>query len=166
MGLWKYKSGQSDSHVMLVCAVGSTANVGSRSGATPHRVRIQTIDVNWREPGLVAAKRSDHLNPVICRGQSTERLVRIMAPIDFSTASCRGLASPFTPAIMSRHPSPGPSSQPAQPPPSISARQKPPKPYPIGIAAGAEDVKYQTKYKELKRKVKDIESVRLHVRVL
>ena len=67
---------------------------------------------------------------------------------------------------MSRHPSPGPSSQPAQPPPSISARQKPPKPYPIGIAAGAEDVKYQTKYKELKRKVKDIESVRLHVCVL
>ena len=30
---------------------------------------------------------------------------------------------------------------------------------PVGIAAGAEDAKYQTKYKELKRKVKDIEAV-------
>lgn len=36
------------------------------------------------------------------------------------------------------------------------ARSKPP----IGIAAGAEDAKYQVKYKELKRKVKDIEAVR------
>lgn len=62
----------------------------------------------------------------------------------------------FLIATMSRHPSPGPS--PHQPP-SVSARQKQPKPYAIGIAAGAEDVKYQTKYKELKRKVKDIEAV-------
>lgn len=30
----------------------------------------------------------------------------------------------------------------------------------VGIAAGAEDAKYQAKYKELKRKVKEIESVR------
>ena len=29
-----------------------------------------------------------------------------------------------------------------------------------GITAGAEDVKYQAKYKELKKKVKEIESVR------
>ena len=29
----------------------------------------------------------------------------------------------------------------------------------MGITAGAEDAKYQTKYKELKRKVKDIEAV-------
>jgi len=29
----------------------------------------------------------------------------------------------------------------------------------MGITAGAEDAKYQTKYKELKRKVKDIETV-------
>jgi hypothetical protein len=57
---------------------------------------------------------------------------------------------------MSRHPSPGPSTQPPQP--AISARQKQ-KPYTIGIAAGAEDAKYQAKYKELKRKVKDIETV-------
>lgn len=28
-----------------------------------------------------------------------------------------------------------------------------------GITAGAEDVKYQTKYKELKRKVREIEGV-------
>ncbi|KAK2466042.1 hypothetical protein APHAL10511_001684 [Amanita phalloides] len=69
---------------------------------------------------------------------------------------------------MSRHPSPGPSSQPSHQPSSVSARQKPPKPYAIGIAAGAEDVKYQTKYKELKRKVKDIEADndKLHFKVL
>lgn len=30
----------------------------------------------------------------------------------------------------------------------------------VGITAGAEDVKYQTKYKDLKRKVKDIETVK------
>ena len=29
----------------------------------------------------------------------------------------------------------------------------------MGITAGAEDVKYQAKYKELKKKVKEIESV-------
>lgn len=29
----------------------------------------------------------------------------------------------------------------------------------MGVTAGAEDVKYQAKYKELKRKVKDIEAV-------
>ena len=34
------------------------------------------------------------------------------------------------------------------------------KPYVAGITAGAEDVKYQAKYKELKKKVKEIESVR------
>lgn len=32
--------------------------------------------------------------------------------------------------------------------------------YKVGIAAGAEDVKYHAKYKELKRKVKEIEGVR------
>jgi hypothetical protein len=46
---------------------------------------------------------------------------------------------------------------------SISAaaapRQKS-KAYATGIAAGVEDEKYQTKYKELKRKVKEIETVR------
>lgn len=57
---------------------------------------------------------------------------------------------------MSRQPSPGPSSQPPQS--SISSRQKQ-KPYTIGIAAGAEDAKYQAKYKDLKRKVKEIETV-------
>ena len=40
-----------------------------------------------------------------------------------------------------------------------SARQKN-KPYATGIAAGVEDEKYQAKYKELKRKVKEIEMVR------
>lgn len=32
----------------------------------------------------------------------------------------------------------------------------------MGITAGAEDVKYQAKYKELKKKVKEIESVSHH----
>ncbi|PFH51303.1 hypothetical protein AMATHDRAFT_47191 [Amanita thiersii Skay4041] len=67
---------------------------------------------------------------------------------------------------MSRHPSPGPSA--LHQPPSVSSRQKQQKPYTIGITAGAEDVKYQTKYKELKRKVKDIEADndKLHFKVL
>jgi len=47
-------------------------------------------------------------------------------------------------------------------PPSVSttpsARQKN-KAYTSGIAAGVEDEKYHTKYKELKRKVKEIELV-------
>ncbi|KAK7470360.1 hypothetical protein VKT23_001787 [Stygiomarasmius scandens] len=47
---------------------------------------------------------------------------------------------------MSRHPSPAPG-------PSHRVKQKPG----LGITAGAEDVKYQQKYKELKRKVKEIE---------
>lgn len=53
---------------------------------------------------------------------------------------------------MSSRPSPGPSTQ------SLPSRQKQ-KPYIIGIAAGAEDAKYQAKYKDLKRKVKEIEAV-------
>ncbi|KAJ8453623.1 hypothetical protein ONZ45_g19550 [Pleurotus djamor] len=63
---------------------------------------------------------------------------------------------------MSRHPSPGPSH------PHLSSRQKIQRPATIGIAAGAEDSKYQAKYKELKRKVKDIETDndKLHWRVL
>ena len=40
-----------------------------------------------------------------------------------------------------------------------SSRQKT-KSHVVGIAAGAEDVKYQAKYKELKKKVKEIELVR------
>ncbi|KAK7062006.1 hypothetical protein R3P38DRAFT_2832838 [Favolaschia claudopus] len=38
----------------------------------------------------------------------------------------------------------------------------------VGLAAGAEDLKYQAKYKELKRKVKEIESDndKLHFKVL
>jgi hypothetical protein len=42
---------------------------------------------------------------------------------------------------------------------TVPPRQKLQKSAPIGIAAGAEDAKYHTKYKELKRKVKDIEAV-------
>jgi len=42
---------------------------------------------------------------------------------------------------------------------SISASRQKPKPYATGIAAGVEDEKYQAKYKELKRKVKEIEMV-------
>ncbi|KAF5363464.1 hypothetical protein D9756_000178 [Leucocoprinus leucothites] len=60
---------------------------------------------------------------------------------------------------MSRHPSPGPSHsapQISQQPSSAPSRRSRPT-HPVGIAAGAEDVKYQAKYKDLKRKVKDIE---------
>ncbi|TFK68190.1 hypothetical protein BDN72DRAFT_858580 [Pluteus cervinus] len=66
---------------------------------------------------------------------------------------------------MSRHPSPGPSHPHSAPQPP---RQKQQKAYSIGIAAGAEDVKYQAKYKELKRTVKEIESDndKLHFKVL
>lgn len=58
---------------------------------------------------------------------------------------------------MSRQPSPGPSNF----PPSAqhaNNRQKS-KNYTQGIAAGAEDAKYKTKYRELKKKVKEIETV-------
>ncbi|KAG6910971.1 hypothetical protein DXG01_006025 [Tephrocybe rancida] len=57
---------------------------------------------------------------------------------------------------MSARPSPGPSARLKQPQPTI------------GIAAGAEDAKYQTKYRELKRKVKEIETDndKLHFKVL
>ncbi|KAL0949243.1 hypothetical protein HGRIS_009321 [Hohenbuehelia grisea] len=58
---------------------------------------------------------------------------------------------------MSRHPSPGPSHIHAHQPPAQASRQRA-RPYSMGIAAGAEDVKYQAKYKELKRKVKEIET--------
>ncbi|KAF8969416.1 hypothetical protein BDZ97DRAFT_1902531 [Flammula alnicola] len=62
-----------------------------------------------------------------------------------------------------------PAPQPAPPQSQLSAppRQKQ-KSFPIGIAAGAEDAKYQAKYKELKRKVKDIEADndKLHFKVL
>ncbi|KAI9574784.1 hypothetical protein HD554DRAFT_2011749 [Boletus coccyginus] len=63
---------------------------------------------------------------------------------------------------MSHNQSPGPSallgSQMFVPPASVtpSMRQKN-KAYATGIAAGVEDEKYQAKYKELKRKVKEIE---------
>jgi hypothetical protein len=53
---------------------------------------------------------------------------------------------------MSSRPSPGPSTH------SLPSKQKQ-KPYIVGIAAGAEDAKYQAKYKDLKRKVKEIEAV-------
>jgi hypothetical protein len=60
------------------------------------------------------------------------------------------------PPIMSPVPSPAPL--PPQNQASVSGRHKH-KPFAVGIAAGAEDAKYQAKYKELKRKVKDIENV-------
>jgi hypothetical protein len=44
----------------------------------------------------------------------------------------------------------------AVPPPTVRQKSKT---FTPGIAAGAEDVKYQAKYKELKRKVKEIEAV-------
>jgi hypothetical protein len=70
---------------------------------------------------------------------------------------------------MSRNLSPAPSHPPPTQPhmfhqlsltaPGVTAKMKV-KPYVAGITAGAEDVKYQAKYKELKKKVKEIESVR------
>lgn len=62
---------------------------------------------------------------------------------------------------MSPVPSPAPHPLPSQSQLAVPIRQKQ-KPAPIGIAAGAEDAKYHAKYKELKRKVKDIETVCLH----
>ncbi|KAJ7639127.1 hypothetical protein FB45DRAFT_904784 [Roridomyces roridus] len=53
--------------------------------------------------------------------------------------------------------------------PNLPTRQSTqPPPFPVGIAAGAEDVKYQAKYKDLKRKVKEIEADndKLHFKVL
>lgn len=70
-------------------------------------------------------------------------------------------ATPFSHSpIMSRNPSPAP-----QPQPSARAKQKP---FAIGITAGPEDAKYQAKYKELKRKVKDMETDNdtLHIKVM
>ncbi|KAL0580066.1 hypothetical protein V5O48_001925 [Marasmius crinis-equi] len=64
---------------------------------------------------------------------------------------------------MSRNPSPSPLSHSIPPPPARKSKNAP-----MGITAGAEDVKYQTKYKELKRKVKEIEqdNDKLHFKVL
>lgn len=72
-------------------------------------------------------------------------------------------------SLMSRQPSPGPSHNPnhghffqaAVPLPTPPVRQKS-KAYSSGIAAGAEDVKYAAKYRDLKRKVKEIEGVSRH----
>jgi hypothetical protein len=62
---------------------------------------------------------------------------------------------------MSRQPSPGPSQQafPAGAAPSAPPVRTKSKAYSSGIAAGAEDVKYAAKFKDLKRKVKEIEAV-------
>ncbi|KAJ3529492.1 hypothetical protein NMY22_g8978 [Coprinellus aureogranulatus] len=67
---------------------------------------------------------------------------------------------------MSRNPSPVP-----QPPPSAPlsrAKHRSYNPIAITAGAGADDAKYQAKYKELKRKVKDIETDndKLHIKVL
>jgi hypothetical protein len=77
------------------------------------------------------------------------------ASISFPSPSCFPLSLLYT--AMSRQPSPGPSHF----PPSAqhaNNRQKS-KNYTQGIAAGAEDAKYKTKYRELKKKVKEIETV-------
>lgn len=54
--------------------------------------------------------------------------------------------------------SPGPSNLQSISAMSSRTKSKPPA-HSMGITAGAEDVKYQAKYKELKRKVKEIEGV-------
>ncbi|KAJ4479240.1 hypothetical protein J3R30DRAFT_2737127 [Lentinula aciculospora] len=63
--------------------------------------------------------------------------------------------------------SPGPSNSQSVSAMSSRTKSKPPT-HPMGITAGAEDVKYQAKYKELKRKVKEIEADndKLHFKVL
>ena len=58
---------------------------------------------------------------------------------------------------MSRNPSPAPQHPSA---PGQRSQHKAFNPIAITSGAGADDVKYQAKYKELKRKVKDIETVR------
>ena len=68
---------------------------------------------------------------------------------------------------MSHQPSPGPSQAnvavPAFTSASLPSSRSKPKSFAPGIAAGAEDVKYQAKYKELKRKVKEIEAVSFNI---
>lgn len=65
--------------------------------------------------------------------------------------------------MMPRPPSPGPAFSGPYPihNPSMSANyeRKQKQRSIMGITAGAEDVKYQAKYRELKKKVKEIESV-------
>ena len=75
---------------------------------------------------------------------------------EFQVQHLPAIATFSFPPIMSPVPSPAPL--PPQNQASVSGRHKH-KPFAIGIAAGAEDAKYQAKYKELKRKVKDIENV-------
>ena len=64
--------------------------------------------------------------------------------------------------MIPRQPSPGPAFSGPYPPhnPSMSANyeRKQKQRSIMGITAGAEDVKYQAKYRELKKKVKEIES--------
>ncbi|KAJ7228343.1 hypothetical protein GGX14DRAFT_612299 [Mycena pura] len=64
---------------------------------------------------------------------------------------------------------PPPQQQPPPGPfPNLPPRQSTQPPFSVGIAAGAEDVKYQAKYKDLKRKVKEVESDndKLHFKIL
>ncbi|KAF9534678.1 hypothetical protein CPB83DRAFT_209605 [Crepidotus variabilis] len=77
---------------------------------------------------------------------------------------CQRIQCLLSTSIMSAAPSPAPQPLPPQ---QSSTRQKK-QPLQMGIAAGAEDAKYQAKYKELKRKVKDIEqdNEKLHFKVL
>lgn len=82
----------------------------------------------------------------------------------------RFLLSGQAPPLMSSVRSPGPSNNPMftqSASNTPSARQKN-RAYTAGIAAGVEDEKYQAKYKELKRKVKEIEldNDKLHFKVL
>ncbi|KAJ7044662.1 hypothetical protein C8F04DRAFT_1069111 [Mycena alexandri] len=66
---------------------------------------------------------------------------------------------------MAAVPTPPPPQGPFANPPQRQTTQPP---FAVGIAAGAEDVKYQAKYKDLKRKVKEIEADndKLHFKVL
>jgi|ERR1700722_434925 len=95
---------------------------------------------------------------------TTQRHHRWVCNRHFPTLPADGVSPPSTTPSMSRHPSPGPSyphSHPQAFQPILPSRQKS-KGYATGIAAGAEDLKYQAKYKELKRKVKEIEAVCFH----
>ena len=82
-----------------------------------------------------------------------------------SNKACLGASPSLAAATMSRQPSPAPPSLHSnqmyhQQPLQSSSKQPRTKPFSQNVPGGADDVKYQAKYKELKKKVKEIELVR------
>ena len=134
------------------------------------------VSGKWARAGFVTQRQAKHATP------SDPSL-----SLSHSAAHCWPLALPLSPhTTMSRQQSPSASATlyPAhhhQHPPqhhphhgaplapstssqsAISKQRSLPKNYTPGITAGAEDSKYQAKYKELKKKVKEIELVSILV---